>query len=210
MFAADTLTIWVEALRGVFSDPGYVEKDSEHFKMKSIPVLSEYPMQETNYPGLWVNYTMQGDIRNAGIGHVEHVIDSETGNFREVYRWLYGGYVEITVGALSNLERALLFDELTRTIAVARVDRNQQGILREHIERNDLIGQSVLWESITVSGFGEAQGTAWGTDDVVYEVTVTLATEGEVVLDPQTGQLVPLSEVRYDIEIDGPEPDALP
>jgi hypothetical protein len=206
MFAANVLTIWTEALKAAVKNPLYTP-DETHFSLKDIPVLTEYPMTEANYPGLWVNYTMQGDLKNVGIGHVEYVLDDEAGGFREVYRWHFGGFVELTIGALSNLERALLFDELTRIIAVARVDENNEGVLRETIERNDLIGMSVIWESLTVSGFGESQGTPWGSDDVLYEATITLTTEG--VLDPRTGVLVPLREVRYDISLDdsGASPD---
>lgn len=194
MFAADTLTIWVEALKAVFHDPTYESPVALGEGLEQIPVLTEYPAEEANYPGLWVNFSMQGDVKNVGIGHVEYSEGDD--GVEEVYRWHYGGLVEITVGALSNLERALLLDELLRTIAVGRADRNQEGALREHIERNDLIGQRVTWESITVSGFGEAQGTPWGTDDVLYEATATITMEGECVLHPRTGLLVPLTEIR--------------
>lgn len=187
MFVANVLTAWSEALKLLFAD--HPNPD-----LQGIPVLTDYPQQEINYPGIWLNFTMQGDVKNVGIGHVEHSLD-DTGGVHEVFRWHFGGFVEITIGAMSNLERALLLDQVTKDIAVARVDVNREGILREHIERHDLIGQIVTWESFTLSGFGETQGTPWGTDDIIYEATVTLVIEGEVVLDPQTGLLVPLSQI---------------
>lgn len=200
MFVANVLTAWVEAFENLFHSPTYPPTDHGAFQMKDIPILTDYPQERINYPGLWVNYTMQGDMKNVGIGHVEHSADE--GGIHEVYRWKFSGFVEVVVAAMGNLERALLVDELTKAIAVGRVDRNLEGTLREHIERNDLIGQTVIWESITMSGFGEAQGTPWGSDDVIYEATITLTTEGEVVLDPLTGALVPLSAVVVTPETD--------
>lgn len=190
MFVANVLTVWVEAIQLLLED--HPNED-----LRGIEVVTEYPQAEVNYPGIWVNFTMQGDVKNVGIGHVEYSTDETTGDVHEVYRWHFGGFVELTLGAMSNLERALLIDALTKDIAVARVDQNREGVLREHVERSDLIGQNVTWESFTISGFGEAQGTPWGTDDVIYEATVTLVIEGEVVLDPEKGALVPLSAVTF-------------
>lgn len=196
MFVANVLTAWVEGLKAVFHDTNYLGE-----RMRDIPIHTEYPMAEVDYPSIWVNYSMQGDVKNVGIGHVEHY-DTDTGT-AEVLRWHFGGLAEITVAAMSNLERALLLDELLKTVAIARIDENQEGILRSTVERNDLIGQTVTWESVTVSGFGEMQGTPWGTDDVIYEATVSLVTTGEVVLDPRTGELVRLSDVILTPLLDG-------
>lgn len=201
MFVADTITAWVEAFEALFHDPTYPAPASPGLPdLRDIPVLTDYPQEEINYPGLWVNFTMQGDVKNVGIGHVEYETDDD--GTHEVYRWHYGGFVEITIGAMSNLERALLLDEVTKAIAVARVDKNREGALRAHVERNDLIGMTVTWESITISGFGEAQGTPWGTDDIIYEATITLTMIGEVVLNPLTGTLVPLTAVSFDPQVD--------
>lgn len=186
MFVADTLTIWVEALNALFDNNPFEE-------IEDLPVNLDYPTSEVDYPGIWLNFTMQGDVKNVGIGHVEYDEDDE--GIHEVFRWHFGGLVEITIGAMGNLERARLLDRITTDIAVARMDENREGILREKVERNDLIGMTVTWESMTISGFASEPGTPWGTDDVIYEATVTLMVEGEVRLDPSTGALVPLSKV---------------
>jgi hypothetical protein len=203
MFVANVLTVWQEAFKALFADPAYPAPGATGTPvLKGREPLLDFPVEEVDYPALWLNFTMQGDVKNVGIGHVEHINDpgdpedpEDLGGIREVYRWHFGGLVEITVGAMGNLERALMLDELTTAIAVARVDKNYQGTLREHIERNDLLGFIVTWESFTISGFAESEGTPWGTDDVIYEATATLMIEGEVVLDPGTGLLVPLSKI---------------
>lgn len=203
MFVANTLTAWMEAIRGTFHAAAYQGEG-----LKDIPVHTDYPVAEVDYPGLWVNYSMQGSLKNVGIGHVEYYPDDD-GGLHKVLRWHFGGMVEITVAAMSNLERALLLDELTRTIAVGRPGLNPEGVLRGTIDDNDLIGQIVTWESFVVGAFSESQGTPWGTDDVVYEATVSLHTSGECVIDEASGVLVPLSKVVISEQIDE-TPGALP
>lgn len=197
MFVAKTLTAWTEALKAVFHSPDYTHPDG----LRGIPIHTEYPVAKIDYPGLWVNYAMQGDLKTVGIGHTEYVFD-DAGDPHEVGRWHFGGLVEITVGAMSNLERALLLDELTRVIAVGKVGHNPEGELRRTIQQNDLIGQIVTWDAFTVGAFAESQGTPWGTDDVIYEASVSLTTSGEIVVDPNTGALVRLSAVVSDLTID--------
>jgi hypothetical protein len=213
MFIADLLTIWGEALAAVF--------DAEHpnERLRDIPISTDYPLREVDYPGLWINFSMQGAVRNMGIGHVEYepATDAVTGDegFREIYRWTFGGVIEITVATLGNLDRALLLDEVMRTLAVARSGRNIEGDFREAVENNDLIGMTCTWEELTLTGFGEQQGTPWGTDDVVYEATVSMPLIGEVMLEAHTGVLLPLSAVVISPETDPavlpvPDPEAGP
>lgn len=201
MFVANTLTVWSEALKALFDDHPFDE-------IEDLPVNTDYPMREVDYPGIWLNFAMQGDVKNVGIGHVERT-EREDGDFDTVLRWHFGGMIEITIGAMSNLERARLLDRITSDIAISRMDENPEGVLREKVERNDLLGMTVTWESFTISGFGSEPGTPWGTDDVIYEATVTLMLIGEVVLDPSTGVLVPLSKVVF-VPQSEDQPDPLP
>ena len=189
MFVTNVLTIWSEALKQIFSE------DHPDPKLRDLPVTVEYPREAVDYPGVLVDFVMQGVVRNAGIGHVEER-ESDTG-VKEVLRWIFGGTVEITVGTMGNLERALVVDEITKAVAIGRKGENIEGNLRSMVEVNDLISMNVTWESFTLGGFAEQQGTPWGTDDLIYEATLSLDVEGEVVLEPETGDLVPLSAVVF-------------
>lgn len=201
MFLANVLTTWVEALGLILND----ENPNEN--LRGIPILTDFPLTEVEYPGLWVNFAVQGDVRNVGIGHIEYEHDDQ-GDLHQVYRWQFGGLVEIAVAAMGNLERALLVDAIASAFAVARVDENYEGNLRKHVERGDLVGMNVVWESFTIGGFAETPGTPWQTDDVVYEATISMELEGEVVIDPATGSLVPLAAIV--ITPIGPEDQAVP
>lgn len=189
MFLESTTTIFVEAMKLAF--------DAEHpFEDgRSLSVHTEYPLDEVSYPGFWVNFVPQGDVRNVGIGHIEYYSD-DTGDHR-AFRWNFSGVCEITVAALSSLERARMVDWLVKTIAFGRPGDVSGPLVdfRQHVDTNDLIGLRVLWESFVVGGSAETPGTPWGGDDVVYEMTVSLSVEGEYLFDPDRAVLVPLSAI---------------
>lgn len=171
--------------------------------MRDLPVHIEYPVDQALYPGVWVNFIPQGEVRNVGIGHVERV-DTEEG-IAKVYRWQFGGLIEIVAHALTNLERARMLDWVAKAIAFGHLDTGTSlSRFREGLERNDLIGLRPIWEAFTVGGLAETPGTPWGTDDVIYEGTITLTVEGEYVHDPSEDRLVPLSEIVVE------EPEILP
>jgi hypothetical protein len=200
MFVRETLTVWSEALKAVLGTEA--EPSDYTGDLKGLPVHTDYPMARVDYPGIWLNYSMQGDFKNVGIGHFEEVLDDD-GEPHHVSRWHFGGLVEFTLSAMGNLERAALVDDFSRMIAVSANKDTPENVFRETIEQNEHIGQIVTWDSYTIGAFGESQGTPWGTDDVIYEATIALTTSGEVVVDPNTGALVRLSAILTEVAIEG-------
>ena len=189
MFVEKTLVIFAEAAKvlidGEFPLP----------EMQDMTVHVDYPLDVAGYPGLWVSFVPNGEVRNVGIGHVEY--QSVPEGIVEAFRWQFSGVAEITVAALSSLERARMIDWLSKAIAFGHVNRpGPLSDFRNHVEHNDLIGLRVAWESFTVGGMAETPGTPWGSDDVIYEATVSLTVEGEYVFAPDTEEvLVPLSAI---------------
>ena len=201
-----TTIVFVEAMKEMFAGTNHPDPE-----MRNLSVHTEYPVDRLQYPGFWVQYTPQGDVQNAGIGHYEWGDGEEPGTLRKVYRWRFSGVVEIVVAALSNLERARLIDALIRTIAVGVVgDGSVESTFRAYIQSNDLIGLAVAWESFNVGGFAENPGTPWETEEVIYEGTVTLTLEGEFGFDPIGADLVPLSKIKIDEPILPGYPDIDP
>ncbi len=184
MFIEETMTIFVEAVKELF------DNEFPYADMRNLSVHVEYPLEPQSYPGLWVQVIPQGPMFNVGIGHVERV-----GN-EEYYRWQFSGVVEITAAALSSLERARMLDWISKAIAFGHQDgESSLSDFRNHIEHNPYVGIRSLWESFTVGGFAETPGTPWGTDDVIYEGTVSLTIEGEVYFNPNLRTIVPLEQI---------------
>lgn len=174
MFVTSTRTLVVEAF-------GNALKSDYHPTLagRNIWVGREFPADNTNYPGVWVDFTPNGAVQSAGIGHIEHRFDSQQ---RPVIgsRWVYSGTVTATVVSLTSLDRDTLIDELLRMVAFGN-EHPELEVFRGYIEGNDLINLDVQWDKATLSAFMDSNGTPWGSDDTVYEVTLSLVCRGEFI-----------------------------
>lgn len=194
MYLSDVVTIWKEALENVTGN------NATSNVMSELSVHTNYPLSEAMYPCIWVNYSPQGSLTNAGIGHTELVTDNGS-TFREAYRYVFGGVVELTFAAMTSLQRFGVMDEFSRQLAISASRANQENKLRSYVEDNDLVGMAVKWESFDISGVSETVGTPWGTDDVIYEGTIGIDIQGEVIFDPVGDELIPLSAIRYSTDV---------
>lgn len=188
MFLLQIKTLMIEAVKTTF--------DSEHPvpDMRDIWVSMEYPVEAAHMPGIWVDFTPTADLQSAGIGHTEDV-DNGDGTFTRGTRWRFGGHVSFTISAMSSRERDRIADEVVRMIAFGG-EYPALSQFRRTLEVNDLIQVSMQWDTVALSGKDEAPGTPWGSDEMVYEITVGMDCQGSFVsgsLDAPA--LVPLSKV---------------
>lgn len=179
----------VEALRAHF-DAAYTEDD-----FKNTWISIEYPRDKVNYPGIWITYDDNGDVEIAGIHHREYILD-DTGELHEVTRWRFTGSVSFTCAALTSYERDRLYDEMVRTVAFAGVEGATSSVFRQSLENNDFIAMNGNFDAITPSGDAASPGTPWGTDEIIYEKTLSFDVLGEFISDPNTNALAPLSAVQ--------------
>lgn len=189
MFITHLKTALVEALKKTF-DGEYVEED-----FRNLRVSIEYPVERQDYPGIWVDFDIEGQLQNAGVDHREYTPDSEDeSTVRRVMRWTFQGYGSFTIVALSSFERDRLFDEMVRVLAFG-TESEQTSQFRAFIEDNEYLALNIDFDQIGVAGTAALPGTPWGTEEVVYEVTIRMEVMGEIVSDVATGTLVPLSSV---------------
>lgn len=187
-----------EALRATF-DGAYPEED-----FRSLRVSIEFPVDQTDYPGIWLNYSDTGPLVPAGINHIE-VVETETGQY-PVTRWKFAGEITLTMVALSSLERDRLYDELVRVFAFAR-EEEAVSAFRNRVESNDLIAMNINFDNLRPTGDNAAPGTPWETDDFIYERSITMDVIGEFVSSPATGELVNLRQIIVKGYVQGtPEP----
>lgn len=171
MFITSARTMVTEAFRAAL-------KGQAHPKLrdKDIWVGMDFPAAKTNYPGVWTEFTPNGAVQSAGIGHTEFRVKEDLKVVRGT-RWRFGGTITATAVALTALERDTLADELLRIVAFGD-EHPDLAILRGRIENNDLINVEIQWDKATLSSFTDSPGTPWGTDDTVYEVTLSLVCSG--------------------------------
>ncbi len=188
MYLAELKTLLVVALRDVF-DTNYPEAD-----FRETHVGIEWPDEEAHYPAIWVDFEPTGPLEIAGVDHHEVHTDPITGDLHQGTRWRFKGLATYTIVALKSLERDRLFDELVKTLAFGTENPERAGF-RRMIEDNDLIACNFSFDRITQSGTAASPGTPWGTDEIVYEVTLSMECVGEFVSDDAAGALIALSEI---------------
>lgn len=96
--------------------------------------------------------------------------------------------------ALSSFERDRLYDELIRTMAFTR-EVDQVTEFRSYVEDNDLIAANMDFDTIESRGNAASPGTPWGTDEIIYERTISMQIIGEFISEGTTGSLVPLKRI---------------
>lgn len=176
MFLVNTKTLLIEALRETF-DASYPTQ-----QFRDIWVSMEYPIEEANYPGIWVDFIPTQPLQIAGINHTEWSDPGLGGGRRKNGRWRFAGQFALTCVAMTSLQRDRLVDEVVQLLAFGQ-ETDSTARFRSMLEGNDLIALSCQWDTFGLGGKAETPGTPWGTDDVVYEMTVSFDCQGEIVSD---------------------------
>lgn len=194
----------VSALKETLAHPDFPDT-----RFKGISPSIEFPIRKESVPAVWVDFTPRGPLSTVGIGHRE--IIPETDGFLDAVRWRFAGAISFTLVAMSSLERDDLFDLITSMIALGEID-SVQGAFRGKIEQNDLIAVDINWDQIQIGGSSASPGTPWGTDEVIYETTISLDLVGEYVSGVSNGLvlMLPLSSIDLYNWIEDYEDDPAP
>ncbi len=184
----------VEATKATFDD-GFRSP-----AFRNVWVSMEYPDTESSYPGIWVDFTPTADLQVAGINHVEWTPGDAAPH--KITRWRFAGLATFTLVAMTSLERDRLTDALVSVMAFGMEDPSASKF-RTSIEQNDLIGLQMQWDKFAMSGKAETPGTPWGTDDVVYEITVSIDCQGEFLSDGTEATYARLSQIAVSERIEG-------
>lgn len=166
----------------------------------------EYPADEANYPGIWVQYEDTDELSVAGINHIETAVIPASGGIPAQYqqwtRWRFFGSVTLTMVALTSLERDRLYDEVVRMFAFAKQNPNLSPF-RTKIEKNDFVAMNANFDDLRPFGDNAGPGTPWGTDEIVYEKSISFNIQGEFTGDVETMDLVPLNKIEVQEYVEG-------
>ena len=165
-------------------------------EFSNLHISPEFPELRADYPAVWVDFEPVGELETGGISQLLFV-DPYSGNAVPggMKIWLFRGYATYTIMALTSLERDRLFDELVKMIAFGSLNP-QLSVYRQTIEQNPWIAMNVNFDQIDQRNKSASGGTPWGTDDMLYEITVAVSCLGEFASDPGTGEFVDLSEIK--------------
>lgn len=188
MYLTHVKTLLIESMRFTF-DSAYPEAD-----FQDLQFSVEFPVKAQQYPSVWVNFDPIGPLRPVGIGHFEDVQDG--GVITRVSRWSFAGNCSFTPVALSSTERDRMFDQLVSVIAFGE-GHPTRGRFRDQVESDPLIGLAVNFDQVEQRGFSASPGTPWGTDDMMYEATLTIQCMGEFITpEDAERELMPISSIE--------------
>lgn len=197
MFLDSLKTLLVTALRDTFNDEYPVEE------WQNLYVSIEYPISKAAYPGVWVDFEPTGfpggaQIQTTGVAAAYYTTEPP---FAPYLVWRFQGYSTFTITALTSWQRDRLFDQLTRVFAFGKVYPSNS-TFRSTIVENPYIACNMNWDQIKIGGFIAAPQTPWGTEEIIYEVTLSIDTWGEFASDPANENLLLLSAVDFDPTIE--------
>lgn len=167
----------------------------------------EYPMIETEYPAVWVQFSIRS-LRVSGLGHQWTAPEGEL-----IQEWMYEGDVSLTIVALTSIERDRIADALISHFAFARASgagSSQPSLYRELAE-NPQVSIVINSDELGSGGQSTNLGVPWDHEQLAYEDTYRFSVLGEFqsIHDPGTGVTrLRAIEVAPELEIPkvGPQP----
>jgi hypothetical protein len=164
-------TAVVQAIREALSGTTLFDKNQK------IYVDLEYPGLETQYPGIWVQFSVT-KLNRAGIGH-EVPVEFSPGKWGFVEEVIFNGRVTTTIVALKSRDRDKIADALIMQLAFSRTpeivltkpeeDTRKFRSLVSALDANPYIGMTIQNDVIIPGGQQVTQGTPWADNILAYE-----------------------------------------
>jgi len=163
---------------------------------KEVYVDLEYPLLEEQYPGIWVQFSIDQWVP-AGIGHeimTQTTIDGKL-VWTPIQAFTYMGKVILSIVAVTNLDRDRLSDAIMTMISFSRTpevwvtqpqqDTKQFRTLIAALNENPYVSVTPNFASMASGGQGAELGVPWQPDRMAYT-------------DSFSFELLGQSQVRFD------------
>jgi hypothetical protein len=174
----------------------YPEPDAAGGTSRQPFVSIEYPVEEAQYPAVWVDYE-GSELRTVGIAY------TQTDAHGNAYaRWRFAGHVVFTIVAMTSNERDMIYDQLISMTAFA-AQSEFPSTFRQVVENAPLVASVWSFDTVEDRPGAAAPGTPWGTMEVLYERGFALQVIGEFVTDPYSQALVELEGIDVVMNMEG-------
>lgn len=186
-------------LESVFN-ANYVAMDG-NTDFANLHVSIEYPVDKQDYPGIWVDFEPEGELTRGGIDDIATFLPNNDGSFSELYLWRAEGWATYTLATMTSFQRARLHDEVVRVFAF-----NQDpavAVFRQTIENNNFLAMNMNFDVIAERGSGANPGTPWGTEEIIYEITLGMQCVIEFVSNESQSKLYPMGEIDLFFQANG-------
>lgn len=142
-------------------------------KIQGIQISMEYPMTQTLYPHIWVNFSFT-KFQNAGIAHA--LVD-ESGMVKQ--EWMFEGTTTLTLLAMTSFERDIYASQLLQLLAFGRTNAIA-GLFQQTLSSNPNLYMSINRDSVQPGGQSTNVGTPWNAEDLVYQDSYTFSMLGQM------------------------------
>jgi hypothetical protein len=166
-------------LRGTSMDNNLDESENFH-------VSIEYPTEETEFPGVWVQFSIE-TLQRAGLAMQSFTeVDGQWG---PVHEWQFTGRITLTIAALSSKDRDRLADTVISALAFSRPpdlvirqpgkDAQQNRGLITAINDNPYVAMTLNTDQIVSGGQTVTGGTPWASNILLYEDNYAVTCQGQ-------------------------------
>jgi hypothetical protein len=179
-------------LKSVFTE-NYVSMDGQP-DFAGLHCSIEYPIDPQDYPGVWVDFEPEGELTRGGIDDINSYLKNGNDTLTPLYLWRAQGWATYTLAAMSSLQRARLHDEIVRVFAFG--SDPTVSAFRETIENNNYLAMNMDFDRIAERGSAATPGTPWGSEEIIYEVTLAMQCVIEFYSTANKDQLFPLDSIQ--------------
>lgn len=155
---------------------------------KRVYVDLEYPMEEAQYPGIWVQFSPT-EMKRAGISHELPILIE--GEWCLIQEWQFSGRVTLSLAAIKSLDRDRLADQIIANLAFARSpdliltdpakDIKQYKSLQAALSTNPYVSMTLNTDVIYPGGQDVNPGAPWvgGENILVYTDSYAIDLQGQ-------------------------------
>jgi hypothetical protein len=180
-------------LKSVFTEE-YVSMDGQP-DFGGLHCSIEYPINPQDYPGVWVDFEPEGELTRGGIDDINSFLPNGNNTLTPLYLWRAQGWATYTLATLTSLQRARLHDEIVRVFAFG--SDPTVAAFRETIENNNYLAMNMDFDRIAERGSAATPGTPWGSEEIIYEVTLAMQCVIEFYSTANKDQLFPLDAIKF-------------
>jgi len=151
---------------------------------RTVYIDLEYPMEESQYPGIWVGFSPT-KLNRAGISHELPVRDGDT--WCLIQEWEFTGRITLSLAAIKSLDRDRLADLVIANLAFARSpdlvltkpeeDTKQYRSLIAALSANPYVSMTLNTDQIYPGGQDVNPGAPWAGGDNVLVYTDSYAVD---------------------------------
>jgi hypothetical protein len=173
-------------------------------KSNAIHVDMEYPVEQTQYPGIWVQFSLT-KLEPSGLGHMTATHDEDGNVTQMIQQYWYEGRVTLFLVALTSIERDRLADRVIAMLSTPQIS-SRNGVLTVNQESdpapmfqslvdNPYVAMTINTDAPRPGGQTVTVGVPWDERALAYEDSYSFELVGEFQTVTDPAGLVTLSRI---------------